>query len=79
MSTRQLKLYDRPKHHSLAFVYGGYDPAVASLAFSAWDLWMLGHPEQAVARSDKSVALANALRQPFSQAIALAFAAMLHY
>src|SRR5208337_4118995 len=41
-----LKLYDRPKHHSLAFVYGGYDPAVASLAFSAWDLWMLGRPDR---------------------------------
>ena len=74
-----LRLYDRPKHHSLAFVYGGYDPAVASLAFSAWDLWMLGHPDQAVERSDKSVALANALKQPFSQAVALAFAAMLHH
>jgi serine/threonine protein kinase/predicted ATPase len=74
-----LKLYDRPKHHSLAFVYGGYDPAVASLAFSAWDLWMLGLPDQAVERSDKSVTLANALNQPFSQAVALAFAAMLHH
>ena len=73
------KLYDRPKHHSLAFVYGGYDPAVASLAFAAWDLWMLGYPEQAVARSDKSVALANGLHHPFSQAIALSFAAMLHH
>ena len=74
-----LKLYDRPKHHSLAFVYGGYDPAVASLAFSAWDLWMLGHPDQAVERSDKSVALANSLLQPFSRAVALAFAGMLHH
>src|SRR5271165_4084133 len=74
-----LKLYDRPKHHSLAFVYGGYDPAVASLAYSSWDLWMLGLPEQAVARSDKSVALANGLHHPFSQAIALSFAAMLHH
>src|SRR5271157_196718 len=74
-----LKLYNRPKHHSLAFVYGGYDPAVASLAFASWDLWMLGYPEQAVARSNKSVALANALHQPFSQATALSFAAMLHH
>ncbi len=74
-----LKLYDRAKHHSLAFTYGGYDPGVASLAFSAWDLWMLGKPEQAVVRSDQSLELANALRQPFSRAIALSFAAMLHY
>jgi serine/threonine protein kinase/tetratricopeptide (TPR) repeat protein len=74
-----LKLYDRPKHHSLAFVYGGYDPAVASMAFSSWDLWMLGYPEKAVARSEESLVLANALHQPFSQAIALAFAAMLHH
>jgi predicted ATPase len=74
-----LKLYDRPKHHSLAFVYGGYDPAVASMAYAAWDLWMLGYPEQAVARSNESVDLANTLRQPFSQAIALSFAAMLHH
>ncbi len=76
---RALELYDRPKHHSLAFVYGGYDPAVASLAFAAWDLWMLGYPEQAVARSNKSLALANALHHPFSQSIALSFAAMLHH
>ena len=74
-----LKLYDRPQHHSLAFVYGGYDPAVASMAFASWDLWMLGYPDQAVAKSEKSVALANALHQPFSQAIALAFAATLHH
>ena len=40
---------------------------------------MLGYPEQAVERSDKSLALANALHQPFSQATALSFAAMLHY
>ena len=74
-----VKLYNRPKHHSLAFVYGGYDPAVASLAYSAWDLWMLGRPEQAVSRSDESVELANSLHHPFSQAIALSFAAMLHH
>ncbi len=74
-----VRLYSRPKHHSLAFVYGGYDPAVASLAYSAWDLWMLGHPEQAVARSDESLALAESLQHPFSQAIALSFAAMLHH
>ena len=76
---QSLKLYHRPKHHSLAFVYGGYDPAVACLAYSAWDLWMLGHPEQAVARSKESLALADALHHPFSQAIALSFAAMLHH
>jgi tetratricopeptide (TPR) repeat protein len=74
-----VKLYNRPKHHSLAFVYGGYDPAVASLAFAAWDLWMLGHPEQAVARSNDSLTLADSLRHPFSQAIALSFASMLHH
>ncbi len=74
-----VKLYERPKHHSLAFVYGGYDPSVASQAFAAWDLWMLGYPEQAVVKSDRAVALANSLHHPFSQAIALSFAAMLHY
>ena len=76
---RSLEMYDRPKHHSLAFVYGGYDPAVASLAFAAWDLWMLGYPEQAVERSNKSVALADSLHHPFSQSIAYSFAAMLHH
>ena len=74
-----VKLYERPKHHSLAFVYGGYDPSVASQAFASWDLWMLGYPEQAVAMSDKAVGLSNSLHHPFSQAIALSFAAMLHY
>src|SRR5271157_858891 len=40
---------------------------------------MLGHPEQAVARSNESLALADSLHHPFSQAIALSFAAMLHH
>jgi predicted ATPase len=46
---------------------------------SAQSLWLLGYPDQAVARSQASLDLAQQLDHPFSLAIALPFAAMLHH
>jgi len=73
-----IRLYDPKKHHALSFVYGGYDAGVACLAFAGWDLWMLGRSEQAVRRTQESIALAEKLQHPFSKSIALSFAALLH-
>ena len=41
-------------------------------------LWWLGRPEESVSRSRKTIAKAEALAHPFSLALALAYAAMLH-
>jgi adenylate cyclase len=43
-----------------------------------WTLWHLGYPEQALTRSQESLALARELSHPFTQANALLYANNLH-
>jgi class 3 adenylate cyclase/predicted ATPase len=76
---RGVALHDQSLHRSLAFSYGGYDPAVACLCFASLVLWMRGYPAQALEKNRSALALARQLAQPFSQAFALYFAATLHY
>src|SRR5262245_46508606 len=71
-----MALYNRERHRSHTPVYG-QDPGVACMAFGAVALWLLGHPDQAVARSRQAVALAGELGQPSSLALALYFGGML--
>lgn len=72
-----LALYDPRQHESPAF-YSGSEPGVVGLAFLALDLWQLGYPDQAVARSREMLALAQTLSHPPASASALIFAAELH-
>ena len=60
-----------------AFLYG-HDPGVACLSYAALTLWYLGYPDQALKRSHEALTLAQELSHPFSLALALSFAAMLH-
>jgi hypothetical protein len=41
-------LYDPRAHHAVGLRYIGYDPAVVSVGFQAWNLWYLGRPDQAL-------------------------------
>ncbi len=75
---QSIDLYDPQQHRSLAFLYGGEDPGVVSLSFAAWTLWLLGYPDQALERSHEALTLARELSHPFSLALALGFAAVLH-
>ncbi|MDN0076322.1 adenylate/guanylate cyclase domain-containing protein [Crenobacter sp. SG2303] len=68
-----LALYDP----SAAFFYG-LEPGVLGLAYFALDLWLLGYPDQALARSQEMLALAQIRSQPPDSANALIFAAELH-
>ena len=52
--------------------------SVAALV-AAQSLWLLGYPDQAVASSQAALDLAEQLAHPFSLALALTFAAMLHH
>ncbi|MFC3106699.1 adenylate/guanylate cyclase domain-containing protein [Undibacterium arcticum] len=72
-----LALYDPGQHYSPAFFYGS-EPGVLGLAFVALDLWLLGYPDQALARSQAALALAQTLSHPPDSATALIFAAELH-
>jgi hypothetical protein len=52
-----ISLYDPERHRSLAFYYGGLEPGVACMMISAWTLWHLGYPDQALTRGNEALAL----------------------
>lgn len=72
-----IEIYNREKHAPLAFAYG-QDPGVVCRAQSAFCLWFLGRPEQALKRNDEALALARDLSHPYSLAAALDFSAWIH-
>ena len=69
-----LALYDFDQHHRHAFVYG-HDPAVTLLGYLSHTLWLLGYPDQALARVDELLALSQELLHPFSRGHALVWGA----
>ena len=54
------------------------DPALACLAIDAMSLWMLGYPDQALAKSQQALHLARSLSHPYSLAYVLDHAARFH-
>jgi tetratricopeptide (TPR) repeat protein len=54
------------------------NPGVRALSASAWDLWVLGFPDRALARAREGVARARDLDHPFSIAHALFFETVTH-
>lgn len=70
-----LALYGPGHCQSPAFLV---EPRVVALGFLALDLWLLGYPEQALARSQELLALSQTLSHPPDSATALLFAAELH-
>ena len=69
--------YDPARHHALTRQLG-QDPGVDSLTYSAWTLWFLGYPDQAMERGRRAVALANQLGHPLTQAFALGLNGVLY-
>lgn len=71
-----LAYYDRQHSSSFDSIYQSL--GVTCYDFLAMSLWMLGYPTQALASSDKALALACELHYSRSQFIALHFKANLH-
>ena len=44
----------------------GVDLSVGCRAYAAWTLWLLGYPQQALARIQEALALAHELAHPYS-------------
>jgi predicted ATPase len=73
-----ISLYDPESDRPLAFAYGGTNPGVASLSLASRVLWLLGYPDQALARGNEALALGQGLSQPLSLAFAKVFVGLLH-
>ncbi len=71
-----IALYDVSQHQAQVSMFG-VDLGVFCQAWSAHPLWHLGYLDQSLQRSHAAVALAKTLGHPFSQALAMAYAAML--
>ncbi|KWR91538.1 adenylate/guanylate cyclase domain-containing protein [Cupriavidus sp. IDO] len=69
-----MALYDPRQHRSHGFIYG-LEPGVQGLALIAMDLWLLGYPDQAWARSQEALALTQTPAHPSDSADALIAAA----
>ena len=66
----------QPRPYQLA--HGASDPEIGPLSFLAWTLWQLGYPDQALAKSQQALGLAQAGAHPVSWTFALSFLAWLH-
>jgi predicted ATPase len=75
--TQGLALYDAQQHRASTFLYGE-DAGIVCASQDAWTLWYLGYPDQALARSQEAVTLAQQNVHPFSLGLALVFAAVVH-
>jgi predicted ATPase len=72
-----MALYDPSQHRASVFQYGD-DSGVACHSLAALTLWYLGYPEQALARSQEAVTLAQQSAHPLSLSFVLTFTAMVH-
>jgi predicted ATPase len=64
-----------PAQHRARLFRMGQDPGVACRAVVAQALWLLGYPDQALARVREALALAHELSHPYSQVYARCWAA----
>jgi len=71
---RGMALYDKARHRSHAFVYGGHDPGVCCRKVASWASWILGYPERGLEESVASLDLSRELAHPMSTVVALAWA-----
>jgi DNA-binding winged helix-turn-helix (wHTH) protein/predicted ATPase len=74
---RSLALYD-PQLPQRRVFFTGQDPRANGLAHLALLLWVLGYPDQAREQSRQALELAHEAQFPYSQALALNLAAILH-
>jgi class 3 adenylate cyclase/tetratricopeptide (TPR) repeat protein len=54
------------------------EPQAASLLLSSWDLWFLGHPDQALTRVSEALALAQDMNHPYTVAFAHYMTSVVH-
>jgi len=74
---QSFSLYNRERHHELAFVYG-QDPGAGALLYLSWFLFFLGYPDQGRRRMEEALSLADQLAHPMTSAQVLSAATSLY-
>jgi predicted ATPase len=72
---QSIMLYDSQQYSSYLYLH---DPKVHCLAYTAYALWHLGYPDQALERISKALILAREFPQAYTQAWVLLPSAILH-
>lgn len=72
-----LRLYDQERHHEQTAYYGGHDAGVCCRYTLGLALWLLGVPDQAVARGEEALGLARQLAHPLTLVICLSYVSWL--
>jgi predicted ATPase/DNA-binding SARP family transcriptional activator len=72
-----LQNYHPERHQQLTYLYG-QNPAVTCAVYSAFALWFRGYPNQALARSQQALSIAEHISHPFSLAFVHGMAAVFH-
>ena len=72
-----IALYDSQQHRAAALLYGD-DSGVVCHSIAALSLWILGYPDQGLARSQEVVTLAQHSTHPFSLSFVLTYTAVFH-
>jgi len=67
-----------PRQHHTHIARFGVDMGLFSRSWATHFLWYAGYPDQARAKADKALCLASDVSHPFTRAVALAYATMLH-
>jgi predicted ATPase len=64
-----MAMYDPDRDHALTYRFTGHDPGVCCRNYSARTLWLHGYADQAVARGQEAVALAERLSHPLTRVL----------
>ncbi len=77
MLDKGIALFEREQHTLRPFQQGN-NPGVVCYTTSAFFLWLLGYPEQALQRANRAFEMVTKLNHPFSMAYVLFHTALLH-
>jgi DNA-binding winged helix-turn-helix (wHTH) protein/tetratricopeptide (TPR) repeat protein len=74
---RALELYDPERQRAHRFVYQ-QDAYVLAQTYLGWALWVLGYPDQALARVEAALQVARRVGEAYNEAIALFNVGLIH-
>jgi len=76
---RGVALYDRERHASQAFLYGGPDPGACCRYMLAFNRWLLGYADRSLSVLHEALRLADELKHPLTSVITFWHAAWVYY